>query len=71
MKIGETIVLIEDHRMLGWPYRRGQRFRIIGDGKVSDYEGALNCGIPAILKDKDLSIYESKMYQWFEISYQR
>ena len=31
MKIGETIVLIEDHRMLGWPYRRGQRFRIIGD----------------------------------------
>ena len=31
MKIGETIVLIEDHRMLGWPYRRGQRFKIIGD----------------------------------------
>lgn len=44
---------------------------MIGDSKVSDYEGALNCGIPAILKDKDLSIYESKMYQWFEISYQR
>jgi len=29
---------------------------MIGDSKVSDYEGAMNCGIPAILKDKDLSI---------------
>jgi hypothetical protein len=29
---------------------------MIGDSKVSDYEGAMNAGIPAILKDKDLSI---------------
>jgi putative hydrolase of the HAD superfamily len=29
---------------------------MIGDSKVSDYEGAMNCGIPAILKDKDLYI---------------
>ena len=29
---------------------------MIGDSKVSDYEGALNAGIPAILKDKDLSL---------------
>lgn len=29
---------------------------MIGDSKVSDYEGAMNYGIPAILKDKDLSI---------------
>ena len=29
---------------------------MIGDSKVSDYEGAMSAGIPAILKDKDLSI---------------
>jgi len=29
---------------------------MIGDSKVSDYEGAMNCGIPSILKDKDLFI---------------
>jgi len=29
---------------------------MIGDSKISDYEGALNAGIPAILKDKPLSI---------------
>jgi len=31
MKIGDIIVLIESHKMLGWPYQRGQRFKIIGD----------------------------------------
>ena len=42
---------------------------MIGDSKVSDYEGAMNCGIPAILKDKDLSILTQNLWRseilWF------
>lgn len=34
---------------------------MIGDSKVSDYEGALNIGIPAILKTKNLSLLLSDL----------
>ena len=33
---------------------------MVGDSKHSDYEGALNCGIKAILKDKPLSFLLSE-----------
>ena len=36
---------------------------MIGDSKVSDYEGAMSAGIPAILKDKDLSILTQNLWK--------
>jgi putative hydrolase of the HAD superfamily len=35
---------------------------MVGDSKVSDYEGALNSGIPALLKTKDISLLLSNYY---------
>ena len=34
---------------------------MIGDSVRADYEGALNCGIKAILKDKDLKLILTKL----------
>ena len=40
---------------------KSKQLLMIGDSKVSDYEGALNMGIPAILKTKDLSLLLSDL----------
>jgi hypothetical protein len=34
MGIGEIIVLIEDHIFLSTPYKKGQRFKIIGSDNI-------------------------------------
>lgn len=31
MKVGDIVVLIEDHDFLGTPYKKGQKFRVIGE----------------------------------------
>jgi len=31
MKIGDVVVLIEDHNFLGTSYKKGQKFRVIGE----------------------------------------
>ena len=42
--------------IIGYSGLKPKQLLMVGDSNVSDYEGAMNMDIPAILKDKDLSI---------------
>ena len=38
MKIGDIVVLIEDHNFIGVPYKKGMKFKIIGDSGMRGWD---------------------------------